>query len=407
MTHGFCAASSVWALRGGRMRGGFFGTEPGPHTGDKTGRTLITATTRPGTGMPGEGRPEAARRWDTARYRVPVLVNGWSSVVSRRGRCWVWVVAGGLVAAAAAGVPGAAGELGAAVAGLGGLRLGWLGAAVAALGVSLAGGAAAQRRLLAAGGSRLRWPVVAGLVLASTGLAKVLPAGPLSGGAWQIAQYRRRGASAAVGVWAVAAGGFATLVVTGALLLAGTAATGVARLPLLAGAVGVLAVGAAALATLPRRAPALRRCRAPGTAALAAALAAMSSQRARPGGAVAVLACTSAALLADTAVLVACFGLAGLPVPWRGLLAAYATGQLASRLVPLPGGLGGMEAGVLASLALTGTPAPGAAAAVLLYRIAGYWAIGAAGALTAAVLTRRQVTTTPAPPLQTGGGKQS
>jgi uncharacterized protein (TIRG00374 family) len=106
-------------------------------------------------------------------------------------------------------------------------------------------------------------------------------------------------------------------------------------------------------------------------------------------------------------VLAACFELAGLPIPWRGLLAAYATGQLASRLVPLPGGLGGMEAGVLASLALTGTPAPGAAAAVLLYRVAGYWAIGAAGALTAAVLTRRQVTTTPAPPLQTGGGKQS
>lgn len=58
-----------------------------------------------------------------------------------------------------------------------------------------------------------------------------------------------------------------------------------------------------------------------------------------------------------------CFGLAGLAVPWRGLLFAYAAGQLAGRVVPLPGGIGGVEGGMLGALTLTGTPPAAAAAA--------------------------------------------
>jgi hypothetical protein len=74
-----------------------------------------------------------------------------------------------------------------------------LGAAIAAEGASLASGAAAQRQLLAAGGARLRWRIVFGLVLASTGLARVMPAGPTTGGVWQLLEYRRRGAGAGLG----------------------------------------------------------------------------------------------------------------------------------------------------------------------------------------------------------------
>jgi uncharacterized membrane protein YbhN (UPF0104 family) len=85
-------------------------------------------------------------------------------------------------------------------------------------------------------------------------------------------------------------------------------------------------------------------------------------------------------LLADAGVLGACFGLTGLPVPWRGLLFAYAAGQLAARVVPLPGGLGGVEGGVIGALTLTGTPAVAAAAAVLVYRLGGYWVAGMAAA---------------------------
>jgi hypothetical protein len=75
---------------------------------------------------------------------------------------------------------------------------------------------------------------------------------------------------------------------------------------------------------------------------------------------------------------------AGLVMAQRQLLAA--AGQLGARLVPLPGGLGGLEGGVLA---LTGAHPATALTAVIIYRIAGYWAPGAAGAVTAALLTRR------------------
>ena len=78
------------------------------------------------------------------------------------------------------------------------------------------------------------------------------------------------------------------------------------------------------------------------------------------------------------------------PWPWRGLLFAYAAGQLAGRLVPLPGGLGGVEGGVLGALTLTGISPAAAAAAVIVYRVAGYWAVGAAGTAAAATLGRRR-----------------
>jgi len=78
-----------------------------------------------------------------------------------------------------------------------------------------------------------------------------------------------------------------------------------------------------------------------------------------------------------------------LSVPWRGLLSAYAAGQLAGRLVPLPGGIGGVEGGMLGALTLTGTASVAAAAAVTVYRVAGCWAVGAPGPAVAAALARR------------------
>ena len=131
------------------------------------------------------------------------------------------MLAAGVMAAAAVRAPGAAGDMRAAAAHLDGLRLAWLGVAVTAQGVALASGTAAQRQLLGAAGARLRWRTVFGLVLASTGLARVMPAGPVTGGAWQVREYRRRGAGTGLGVWAVLVGGVTSTVVPLALLLAG------------------------------------------------------------------------------------------------------------------------------------------------------------------------------------------
>ena len=196
----------------------------------------------------------------------------------------------------------------------------------------------------------------------------MMPAGPVTGGAWQVREYHRRDAGTGLGMWAVLAGGFTSTVVIVALLLAGAAAAGLGPIPLLACAAGLLAV---------RRGWAVARPRVP-----AAAGPGLGRRRAP------VLACTAAGLLADAGVLAACFRLAGLPVPWQGLLFAYAAGQLAGRLVPLPGGSAAWKA-ACSALTLTGTPPAAAAAAVIVYRVAGCWAVGAAWTAVAAAVARR------------------
>ncbi len=361
--------------------------------------------TRAGTGL-SSANAGAARSPDQARRWAFPLPGGRMRSAARRGRPWAWVLAAGLVMVAAVRAHGAADDVRAMSAQVSGPRLAWLSAAVGAQIVSLAGCAAAQRQLLVIGNTRLPWRALFGLVLASTGLARMMPAGPVTGGVWQVREYRRRGADPSTAVWAVLAGGFTSAVVLLTLLLAGAAIASTGRLPLLVGVAMVLAAGAAGLTAAPGRAHALSRLSRhhrsrPAIARIAAAAAGLSGQRAGVRWAAAVLAATAAGLAADAGVLTACFGLAGLPIPWRGLLFAYAAGQLAGRLVPLPGGLGGVEGGALGALTLTGTPPAAAAAAIIVYRVAGYWTLGAAGATVAAVLSRHRAVrpgTAPATP---------
>src|SRR6266566_7620450 len=120
---------------------------------------------------------------------------------------------------------------------------------------------------------------------------------------------------------------------------------------------------------------------------LAAGLAGLARHRLGPRRGAAALAASTLSMLAEAGLLAAAFETVGTPVPWRGLLLAYAAGQL-----------GGMEGGVLGALALTGTHPATALTAVIVYRVAGYWAPGAAGAITAAVLTRRHPARAARPP---------
>jgi uncharacterized membrane protein YbhN (UPF0104 family) len=73
-------------------------------------------------------------------------------------------------------------------------------------------------------------------------------------------------------------------------------------------------------------------------------------------------------LVFDLAVLGACFPAFGNPAPPVGaLVLAYLIGQLGG-LVPLPGGIGGLDLGLLGALLLYGVDATDAAVAVLAYR---------------------------------------
>jgi uncharacterized membrane protein YbhN (UPF0104 family) len=304
---------------------------------------------------------------------------------------WGWVLAGGAAVLIALRAPEVAGDVGGVLAH--GLRLPWL-AAVAGSGIAvLVAGIVAQRQLLAAAGARLPRRAVAAVVLASTGLARVLPAGPAAAAAWQAGQYRRRGAGHTAGLWAVLAGGFASMIAILAVLVAGAVIAGTGRWWLVSAAAALVAGAAVILAAVYRTDAAARwLAHHAGRSArgwrLVAGLAGLARYRMGLRGGMTVLAASGLSVLAEAGMLAAAFQVAGTPVPWRGLLLACAAGQMGGRLVPLPSGLGGMEGGLLGALALTGIHPTTAAAAVIVYRVAAYWAPGAAGVITAGALTR-------------------
>src|SRR4051795_9456713 len=73
-------------------------------------------------------------------------------------------------------------------------------------------------------------------------------------------------------------------------------------------------------------------------------------------------------LLFDVAMLGVCFRAFGNDVPPVGvLLVAYLVGQLGG-LIPIPGGIGGVDGGLIGTLVLYGVSAPDAAVAVIAYR---------------------------------------
>ena len=97
-------------------------------------------------------------------------------------------------------------------------------------------------------------------------------------------------------------------------------------------------------------------------------------------------------MLFDVAMLGVCFTAFGNDVPPVGvLLVAYIIGQLGS-LIPIPGGIGGVDAGLIGTLVLYGVDATAAAVAVIAYRGL-LLAIPALLGLPALALLRRRLRT--------------
>jgi uncharacterized membrane protein YbhN (UPF0104 family) len=74
----------------------------------------------------------------------------------------------------------------------------------------------------------------------------------------------------------------------------------------------------------------------------------------------------------DNAVLIATFAAFGVALPLTILLMGYLIGQLGG-LLPLPGGVGGIDGGLIGVLVLYGAPAAVTVAAVLAYRLILFW----------------------------------
>jgi uncharacterized membrane protein YbhN (UPF0104 family) len=103
----------------------------------------------------------------------------------------------------------------------------------------------------------------------------------------------------------------------------------------------------------------------------------------------AILAGASGYMLFDVAMLGVCFAAFGNDVPPVGvLLVAYIIGQLGS-LIPIPGGIGGVDAGLIGTLVVYGVDATDAAVAVIAYRGLLLFIPAALGLPALAVLRRR------------------
>jgi uncharacterized membrane protein YbhN (UPF0104 family) len=76
--------------------------------------------------------------------------------------------------------------------------------------------------------------------------------------------------------------------------------------------------------------------------------------------------------LFDNAVLWATFHAFGASPPLMVILMGYLIGQLGG-LLPIPGGIGGIDGGLIGTLIVYGAPAAATAAAVLAYRIILFW----------------------------------
>jgi uncharacterized membrane protein YbhN (UPF0104 family) len=92
----------------------------------------------------------------------------------------------------------------------------------------------------------------------------------------------------------------------------------------------------------------------------------------------------------DNAVLWATFQAVGADVPLSVVLMGYLIGQLGG-LLPLPGGIGGIDGGLIGTLVVYGAPAAATVAAVLAYRLVLFWLPLVGGAIAFALLRRALV----------------
>ncbi len=270
-------------------------------------------------------------------------------------------------------------------------RLPWLAVAAGAELVSIAFFAGAQRALLTAGNIRIRFRTLLGLTVGATAITMIVPVGAVPASGWLAAQYHERDAPMSLALWTVLAGGFAATVSILCLLLVGAAIANVTNLALLLTVATILVVGSAAFVVVVHHLDVVVRWLEPRAPRLARSLGGtieVTQWRVSRRTGVIVFACCTANWLADAVCLIAVFELIGLDVPWRAVLFAFAASQVAGSVVPLPGGLGGVEGGLVGALVATGTPTGHTLAAAVVYRVVAYWGMALAGGIVLLVMAR-------------------
>jgi len=123
---------------------------------------------------------------------------------------------------------------------------------------------------------------------------------------------------------------------------------------------------------------------------LQAFIATLGSYRAQLWRVVLALGSSMLLTLTYTGCLYAAARAVGLELPLGVLFICMSLGVAGATVTPTPGGLGGAEAALVASLVLYGASRPGALAAVLLYRICTFWLPLICGGIALVALRKRQ-----------------
>jgi uncharacterized protein (TIRG00374 family) len=266
---------------------------------------------------------------------------------------------------------------------------GWLAAAVALEGLSCASYVLMFRPVFC---DRMTWRSATELGLSELAVGSLVPAsgaGGLAFGAWAL---RKSGmpaiqiAERSVAFFTLkSAANFIAVAVLGVLMFAGV---GPSLSPLLTiTPAGLAVVSIAAVATLPRllHEPERLARRGGRRAAIAKGLAAAGDglreaghvmRRAEP----LVVAGSLGYWAFDNAVLWATFHAVGTTPPFTVILMAYLLGQMGG-LLPIPGGIGGIDGGLIGTFVVFGVAAAPTAAAVLAYRLILFWLPLLAGAI--------------------------
>ena len=287
----------------------------------------------------------------------------------------------------------------------------WLVVGVAAEAVSMITFARTQRRVLSEAGFRLSPRSSLALTYAANALAVTVPvAGSMSGTGFMYHQYLRRGADRAAAGWGLAMAGLFSTSALAALIGVGGIAAGNPVAGAIGGATALLSVVPVVGTLVIVRRPGGRTVVVPVLAGILLVVDRVyrhdrtdQSERAaeavgriqqfsisrRGGLAVALFAMIN--WVADVACLAACVEAFAGPVPWHGLILAYAAGLASAALALTPAGLGIVGGGFTLGLVGAGLASGPALASAVVYRALSCWLVLAIGWVTMGVLRRRNV----------------
>jgi putative heme transporter len=300
----------------------------------------------------------------------------------------------------------------------------WFLAAIACECISLTAFGLSRRRLLRADGHKAGFASVMAITYASNALSMTVPfAGAQLAVVFSYRQFRRRGLGQAITGWALAVSAILSMSALALVLIAGSLASGasVATAFGFAGAAVLILPAVAILVAL--RSQRLRRVlsvalarlvtiawrlvrRPPGKAAdaLEGILDRVAGIRMSWPRYAEVFGLALLNWIGDCACLACAIRAAGQPVPWAGLLLAYAAGAAVGSTGLTPGGFALVEATLTAALVAAGMNTSAALTSVLAYRLVNFWMILIGGWAAMIVLTRVRSRTATSPGSPAGPG---